>query len=181
MANRKKLSEDDIELFRRSVGPVRKVSHDRTIHVSKTPPPRPQQRQAETAPPTDPFSDYASTTEVAPDETLFFTRPGVQQRKLQQLRRGRLAIGAELDMHGMTVAVARIELVQFISSCRDRHIRCVRIIHGKGYRADGQSPILKNQLNNWLRQHHEVLAFSSAPRNDGGSGAVYVLLRAAPR
>ncbi len=157
------------------------MGHDKAIHTGKTPPPRPQRQRVEATPAADPFSDYASTAEVASDETLFFTRPGVQQRKLQQLRRGRLAIGDELDMHGMTVAIARIELAQFIGNCRDRHIRCVRIIHGKGYRADGQSPILKNQINNWLRQHHDVLAFSSAPRSDGGSGAVYVLLRSASR
>jgi DNA-nicking Smr family endonuclease len=84
-------------------------------------------------------------------------------------------------MHGMTAAIARQELVQFISACRDQHIRCVRVIHGKGYRSDGQAPILKNRINNWLRQHHDVLAFSSTPQKDGGSGAVYILLRSASR
>ena len=183
MANRKKLSQEDIELFRRSVGPVRKISHDKAVHSRKARPSRPPPRlRVEAAPVVDTFSDYYDASgEVSSDETLFFTRPGIQQRKLQQLRRGRLSIGAELDMHGMTVAVARNELVQFINSCRDQHLRCVRIIHGKGYSTGGQTPVLKNRLNNWLRQYHEVLAFSSAPRNAGGSGAVNVLLRAASR
>jgi DNA-nicking Smr family endonuclease len=182
MNDRKKLSPDDIELFRRSVGQVRKVSHDKAIHTSSRRAPRPQKRPfAEESPETDTFSDYVDAGEVSSDETLFFARPGIQQRKLQQLRRGKLAIGAVLDMHGMTAATARHELVQFITSCRDQHIRCVNIIHGKGYSTDGQAPVLKNRLNTWLRQHHDVLAFSSAPRNAGGSGAVYVLLRAAPR
>ena len=183
MVDRKKLSQDDIELFRRSVGPVRKINHDKAIHTHKVRPPRPQQRQrVEEAPATDTFSDYFDTDgEVSSDETLFFTRPGIQQRKLQQLRRGRLPVGAELDMHGMTVAIARNELVHFITSCRDQHIRCVRIIHGKGYSTGSQAPVLKNRLNNWLRQHHDVLAFSSAPQSEGGSGAVNILLRAAPR
>jgi len=183
MANRKKLSQEDIELFRRSVGPVRKISHDKAIHTRKARPvsrqPRPQTEDTAVA---DTFSDYYDAAgEVASDDTLFFTRPGIQQRKLQQLRRGRLSIGAELDMHGMTVAVARNELVQFIASCRDQHIRCIRIIHGKGYSTAGQAPVLKNRLNNWLRQHHDVLAFSSAPKNEGGSGAVNVLLRTTSR
>jgi len=181
MADRKKLSQDDIELFRRSVGPVRKINHDKAIHTQKARPPRPQPRLlVEESPVADTFSDYSDAHgEVSSDETLFFTRPGIQQRKLQQLRRGRLFVGAELDMHGMTVAIARNELVHFITSCRDQHIRCVRIIHGKGYSTGGQAPVLKNRLNNWLRQHHDVLAFSSAPQNEGGSGAVNVLLRAA--
>jgi len=183
MANRKKLSAEDIELFRRSVGPVRKISQDKVVHTRNSRPlPRPQQRYfGEESPATDRFSDYLDAGEVSPDETLFFARPGIQQRKLQQLRRGRLPVGAELDMHGMTVAVARNELVHFITSCREQHIHCVNIIHGKGYRTDGQAPVLKNRMNNWLRQHHDVLAFSSAPRNEGGTGAVYVLLRSASR
>jgi len=178
MADRKKLPEDDIELFRRSVGPVRKMSHDKALHAHNKRSPRPRQRhQVEATAQTDSFSDYLDAGEVSSDETLFFARPGIQQRKLQQLRRGQLTVGAELDMHGMTAAIARQELVGFISTCRDQHIRCVRIIHGKGYRTDGQAPILKNRINNWLRQHHDVLAFSSTPQRDGGSGAVYVLLR----
>ena len=181
MANRKKLSQEDIELFRRSVGAVRKITHDKAVHSHKIRPQRPQQRQwIEEMPVADMLSDYHDADgDISSEEILFFTRPGIQQRKLQQLRRGRLAIGAELDMHGMTVAVARNELLHFIVSCREQHIRCARIIHGKGYSSGGQAPVLKNRLNNWLRQHHDVLAFSSAPRNEGGSGAVNVLLRAA--
>ena len=182
MADRKKLPEDDIELFRRSIGPVRKMSHDKALHRRNKCSPRPRDRQlSHEAPKTDTFSDYFEAGEVSSDETLFFTRPGIQQRKLQQLRRGQLTIGTELDMHGMTAAVARHEVVQFIASCRDQHIRCVRVIHGKGYSPNGSAPVLKNRINNWLRQHHDVLAFSSAPGNDGGSGALYVLLRSASR
>lgn len=181
MANRKKLSQEDIELFRRSVGPVRKITHDKAVHSHNRRPPSPQQRQwIEEMPVADMLSDYHDPDgDISSEETLFFTRPGIQQRKLQQLRRGRLAIGAELDMHGMTAAVARNELLHFIVNCREQHIRCARIIHGKGYSSGGQAPVLKNRLNNWLRQHHDVLAFSSAPQHEGGSGAVNVLLRTA--
>jgi DNA-nicking Smr family endonuclease len=51
----------------------------------------------------------------------------------------------------------------------------VRIIHGKG-RGSGEQPVLKQKANQWLRQKDEVLAFVTAPRWDGGTGAVYVLL-----
>ena len=182
MADRKKLSADDIELFRRSIGPVRKLSHDKATHAQTKPSPRPKHRpQGEISPQTDSFSDHFDAGEVSSEETLFFARSGIQRRKLHQLRRGQLRVGAELDMHGMTAAIARHELVNFISICRDQHIRCVRVIHGKGYRSDGQAPILKNRINNWLQQHQDVLAFSSTPQNEGGSGAVYVLLRSAPK
>ena len=182
MAKSGKPSTDDIELFRRSVGPVRKIHHDKTMPSGKPLSSRPRrQAPAYEALLTDSFSDGFDSGEVTSDEALFFARPGLQQRQLQRLKRGQLTIGAELDMHGMTAAIARHELVHFISACRDQHIRCVRVIHGKGYRSDSQAPILKNRINNWLRQHHDVLAFSSTLQKDGGSGAVYILLRSASK
>jgi DNA-nicking Smr family endonuclease len=54
----------------------------------------------------------------------------------------------------------------------------VRIIHGKGYRSGARGPVLKNAVNLWLRRHLDVMAFASARAIDGGTGAVYVLLRA---
>jgi len=179
MASEKKPSAEDIELFRRSVGPVRKIHHDRAAAYSKLPPARPRQRQGN-RPETlaDSFSDGFDTGTVASEEDLFFARPGLQQRQLQRLRRGQLACSATLDLHGMTAATARGEIVSFIDSCRARQLRCVHIIHGKGYGAGGDMPVLKNRVNSWLRQHHDVLAFCSAQPRDGGRGAVYVLLRA---
>lgn len=178
MAKSGKPSTDDIELFRRSVGPVRKIHHDKTAPVRKPRPSRPRrQMPGNDTGLSDSFSDGFDYGEVTSDEALFFARPGLQQRQLQRLKRGQLTIGAELDMHGMTAAMARSALVNFIDLCREQHIRCVRIIHGKGYGSGGSAPVLKNRVNSWLRQHHDVLAFSSAPIQDGGSGALYVLLR----
>ena len=178
MASDKKPSDDDIALFRRSIGPVRKVSHDRVGPAGKQLSPRPRAPGEQHDPDlTDTFSDQVETPEVAPDEALFYTRPGLQLRQQQRLRRGQLAIGDELDLHGMTASQARTAIMEFIAACRDRQIRCVRIIHGKGYGAGGNAPVLKNRLNSWLRQHQEVLAFSSATPRDGGTGALYVLLR----
>ena len=178
MAKSGKPSSDDIELFRRSVGPVRKIHQDKTGPVRKTPSPRPRRNLPHDEPPlTDGFSDGFDSGTVTSDEALFFTRPGLQQRQLQRLKRGQLPIEAELDMHGMTAVLARSAVVDFIALCRDRHIRCVRIIHGKGYGSTNSAPILKNRLNSWLRQHPDVMAFSSAQIQDGGSGALYVLLK----
>ena len=83
----------------------------------------------------------------------------------------------ELDLHGMTVAEARPMLAEFIADSRQQRLRCVRIIHGKGFRSASAQPVLKGLVNNWLRQHDGVLAFCSARPADGGTGAVYVLLK----
>lgn len=179
MPEGKKPSADDIELFRRSVGPVRKIVSDRSAPVRNTPPPRPRRRYSnESGMPPDSFSDGFDAGSVSPEEELLFARPGLQQRQLRRLRRGQLACSATLDLHGMTVATARSAVVEFIAGCRAQQIRCVHMIHGKGYGAGVDMPVLKNRLNSWLRQHPDVLAFSSAQPRDGGRGALYVLLRA---
>jgi len=178
MAKSGKPSTEEIDLFRRSVGPVRKIHHDKVVPEGKTRPPRPRRHNAcYEAPLADGFSDGVDDGEVTADETLFFARPGLQQRQLQRLKRGQLPIGAELDMHGMTTAAARSAVVNFIARCREQRIRGICIIHGKGYSSQGSAPVLKNRINSWLRQHHDVLAFSTAQIRDGGSGALYVLLR----
>ncbi|MDH5572217.1 MAG: Smr/MutS family endonuclease, partial [Gammaproteobacteria bacterium] len=61
--------------------------------------------------------------------------------------------------------------------CHAHRIRCVRIIHGKGYGSVSQQPVLKQFVNYWLRQREDIMAFCSARQADGGTGAVYVLLK----
>ena len=180
MTKTSKPSAEEIDLFRRSIGQVRKISCDRVRHAHKPPPPRPRKCHEPVMPVMpDNFSDAHDPGSVSAEESLFFARPGLQQRQLQRFRRGQMTCSAELDLHGMTTAIARTELMAFIAYCSTRRIRCARIIHGKGYGSGGSPPVLKNRLNSWLRQHHDVLAFSSAQARHGGSGALYVLLRSA--
>ena len=120
---------------------------------------------------------------VAPDETtadgaLSFQRSGVRLQVVRRLRRGLYPIDDELDLHGLTQSAAREHLAQFIARSRDAGCRCVRIIHGKGYRSGARGPVLKTAVNQWLRRHLDVMAFVSARAIDGGAGALYVLLRA---
>jgi len=110
-------------------------------------------------------------------EELLHVRPGLQQTVIRKLRRGQYAIEAELDLHGATVTQAREAVDEFLGAARERGKRCVRIIHGKGHSSVGKMPVLKGKVNSWLRQKDEVLAFCSARPNDGGTGAVYVLLK----
>jgi len=105
------------------------------------------------------------------EEKLFFARSGLQHKLIKNLKQGKLAVSQELDIHGMTVIQAEDRVSSFIQyALRNQH-RCVRIIHGKG------KAILKNFVNDYLREIPEVLAFSSAQPRHGGSGAVYVLLK----
>jgi DNA-nicking Smr family endonuclease len=110
-------------------------------------------------------------------EALSFQRAGVRTQVMRRLRRGLYPIDDELDLHGHSQSAARNELADFIARSRDRGCRCVRIIHGKGYRSGARGPVLKTAVNHWLRVHLDVLAFVSARAIDGGTGAIYVLLR----
>ncbi len=180
MSKNNETPSEDMALFRQTVGPVKRLKHDRV----ELPPARPQpaaiKRQAEENPTVkDMLSDEYSPSDSAAGDTLLFSRPGIQHGTVRKLRRGQISIGAELDLHGQTVAEARNSLGRFLADCGTRNIRAVRIIHGKGHGSRQNKPVLKGMVNRWLQQCDEVLAFCSARREDGGTGAVYVLLRRA--
>ena len=115
---------------------------------------------------------------VTGGEALSFHRPGVGPQVVRRLRRGLYPVDDELDLHGFSESAARQQLAEFIAMSREVGHRCVRIIHGKGYRSGARGPVLKSAVNVWLRRHHDVIAFVSARTIDGGTGALYVLLRA---
>jgi DNA-nicking Smr family endonuclease len=110
-------------------------------------------------------------------DTLTFRRPGVQDSVLRKLRRGQYRVEAELDLHGLTVAQAKEALRDFLEGMFRAQARCVRIVHGKGLRSGHRGPVLKNAVNALLQRTDAVLAFCSARPVDGGTGAIYVLLR----
>ncbi|HEY9097977.1 MAG TPA: Smr/MutS family protein [Thiobacillus sp.] len=126
----------------------------------------------------DPWEMDAS---VSANEALAFVRSGVPTATLKKIRRGRWAIRGELDLHGHTGDEARVALAAFLNRCKLEDRRCVRIIHGKGYGSKNRLPVLKNKVRHWLMQREDVLAFCQAPTNDGGAGAVIVLLKSSNR
>jgi DNA-nicking Smr family endonuclease len=169
---------DDLELFRQSVGPIDPVYHDRVEPDKSSAPPLPRSTRAdEQQVLQDMLSDYFEPAELDTGEELYYCRPGIQKTVLRKLRRGQFRVAAMLDLHGMNVTAARQALVAFIHNARREHMTCVRIIHGKGKRSSNKGPVIKTKVNHWLRQRDDVLAFCSARAIDGGTGAVYVLLK----
>lgn len=94
----------------------------------------------------------------------------------QKLSRGLWPVGAHLDLHGYRTEEARRALVDFILKAREAHIRCVRVVTGKGINSGDDGPVLKGLVRRWLRQMREVQAFVQAPVEEGGSGALRVLI-----
>jgi len=178
MAKTKDITRQDSELFRQAIGEVDKIEHNGVNLVTPKPPPVPNQtilsqQDALNKMANDPFD----IPDIEIDDELFFKREGVQQQIMRKLRRGKYAIESELDLHGMTVSIAKKELDSFLSHCQSTNRRCIRIIHGKGHGSVNKIPVLKNKLNKWLQKYDSILAFCSAPPNDGGTGAVYVLIK----
>jgi DNA-nicking Smr family endonuclease len=96
---------------------------------------------------------------------------------VRKLRRGVWAIQARLDLHGLRRDAARERLGAFLREAMQRGLRCVRVVHGKGLGSPGRQPVLKGKVRAWLVQKSEVAAFVQAQGNQGGHGALIVLLR----
>jgi DNA-nicking Smr family endonuclease len=112
------------------------------------------------------------------DESLSWRREGIGPDVVRRLRRGEWTVRGQIDLHGLRVDEARSALVAFLADAQIHEWRCLRVIHGKGLGSPSREPVLKDKVKKWLAQRAEVLAFCQARPNDGGSGALIVLLRA---
>ena len=122
--------------------------------------------------------DFYPAHELESGEELLYLRTGQSPDVLSKLRRGFWVVQAHIDLHGLISDEAREYVAEFLGSCKKRNIRCVRIVHGKGLGSRNREPVLKHKLRNWLMQKDEVIAYAQAKPEDGGSGAVIVLLKA---
>ncbi len=104
---------------------------------------------------------------------------GVDRRRTERLRRGRLPVEARLDLHGYTQDRAHAALGHFLGEAQARGLRCVLVITGKGTTTEAGG-VLRAQVPRWLNEpanRARVLAFDYAQPKHGGLGALYVLLR----
>ena len=171
------IDDEDKQLFRAAVADAKRLPAKPVLSKPRPKPKAHFTRAAERETLEESLAGLPDPNEPLLGDGLWYARPGVQDATLRKRRRGYYSIGAELDLHGLRAEAARIALLEFIQMAHDRRIRCVRIIHGKGYRSGPRGPVLKQKLNGWLRQRDDVLAFCSARVPDGGTGAAYVLLR----
>jgi DNA-nicking Smr family endonuclease len=109
-------------------------------------------------------------------DEISFRRDGVQDGVMRKLKRGEYRVEEVCDLHGLRVDEAKAHLREFLAAALGQRLRCVRIIHGKGKGSGPRGPVLKTAVNMILRKTAPVLAFTSARRIDGGTGAINVLL-----
>ena len=175
--SKKNLTSEDSDLFRKAIGKVHAVKSDKVLlKEDNKPRPYPKSQIINVE---EHLSGEAggNLEKVGLEDSMSFMAPGLQHSVLKKLRKGQFGLDAEIDLHGLNSNEARRQLLHFLHDCVEDGCRCVHIVHGKGYRSPDNHPILKNNLNLWLRQHKDVQAFCSAPQKDGGTGAVFVLLQ----
>lgn len=165
--------QDDHDLFRHALEGVTPLKP--SDRKQPTPPPRrfsaaPLAHHSEL---TDELSDHGAG-DVAVTEYL---TNGLNRMVLRDLRRGRWRVEDEIDLHGLTLDEARKLLSTFLHQAVQLGLRCVHVIHGKGWRSEGREGILKVHTRHWLGQSPLVLAFCEPPAQEGGAGAARVLLK----
>jgi len=172
------VDDDTADLFRQSLGDTTPIKQrPRNVHRSPPKARAVMRRRDERAALEESWADIPPD-DIADElsEQMTYAHPQVTKKIQRELRRGKLAVQEYIDLHGMTVAEAVLELRQFIAACSKNRLRCVRIVTGKGL-GSKDGPKIRPKVMKWLQLCDEVVAYAPAPQHDGGSGALYVLLR----
>lgn len=173
---RKSDHDEDAELFRQAVGPVRELPEATPPPAKPKPRARAAMAERDESEALSEFRRAMAQDDLQAGDALSYRRDEVPPRVLQRLRRGLYATQDELDLHHNDAQSAEVLLRAFLQHARLESFGCVRIIHGKGLNSDSTIPVLKNLVDRVLRHRADVLAFHSAPAAQGGTGAVLVLL-----
>jgi DNA-nicking Smr family endonuclease len=161
-------------------GRVRAGSAASPVPAVRSPQPQSQSRAQSRAARPGAGAPGSITSPAAAEEGIDvdagYVAAGVDRRELRKIKRGDYVAGRVLDLHGLKADEAIASVKQLLDGGRHLH-RCLCIVHGRGLHSKGNAAVLKARVRAYLRRHPAVLAYADAPRTNGGSGAVYVLLR----
>ncbi|WP_426111623.1 Smr/MutS family protein [Massilia sp. PWRC2] len=188
-AAREQKAREDAGVFTGAIKGVTKIAESdryvapmRAIAVRGGAPARPRSRDEDNAAVLrESLSDQFDVEGLVEDDpSVAYARPGVGPDVVRKLKKRVWPVQDELDLHGMTRDIAREQVAQFLHRASRRGVRCVRVVHGRGYGSPNGEPVLRAMLHSWLVQMEkdEVVAFCVAGKKDGGHGALIVLLKA---
>jgi len=183
-------SRDDEFFFQRLMSGVRPLGDDKHGRIG-TAPKLPKREGKTTKTARDPDEDVrdhlmnlvegGARFEVNDDgRNLEGRRLDLADGTFRRLRRGELPIDGRLDLHGKRADEARDALETFLRERRTRRDRVVLVIHGRGEHSPAGVGVLRGEIAAWLSQgraSQHVAAFATAHKEEGGEGALYVLLR----
>ncbi|MDR3439617.1 Smr/MutS family protein [Telmatospirillum sp.] len=186
---RRVVTAEEAELWRQAMRGTKVFAHHvpaEAAPVLSPPPPSPPlpAKKKRLAIPTTPLAAEPPPRTIVPVSrpavpTLDYRRsPGLDKSTAGRFTKGAMAIDAVLDLHGLTQPVAHAALGRFITGSADLGRRCLLVVTGKG---NGQGTgVLRAEVPRWLNEpglRAQILAFTYAQPKDGGSGALYVLLK----
>jgi DNA-nicking Smr family endonuclease len=177
--------ENDDKLFAEAMSGVMPIgAHDESLPPEpriKTSPTGKEQEEAEVMQALHDLVEGETSPSIhQTDEAIEGAVAGLDPRIVRKLRRGEFSVQDHLDLHGHTRKEAHEKVERFLLDSIAQGRRCVLIIHGRGHGSKDHIPVLKNALKSWLEHRalrKKILAFATAQACDGGSGAVYVLLK----
>jgi DNA-nicking Smr family endonuclease len=174
---RRDLNDEERALWRRAVRDVAPAKRPRVLAAPASSPAgerQPAEKRAQetrSSPPTGRVAAERAHAIVGGGD------PGLDRRAA----RGRLAIEARLDLHGLTQTEAERRLVPFLARARADGARLVLVITGIGRGGDApRQGVLRTRFFEWVeaapaRAH--IARVAPASRRDGGAGAFYVFLK----
>ncbi|WP_238578657.1 Smr/MutS family protein, partial [Inquilinus limosus] len=104
---------------------------------------------------------------------------GIDGHRADRLRRGKEGIEGRLDLHGMRQIEAHDALIGFVAAAQRAGKKTLLVITGKGSFSNGDS-VLRQNVPVWLNEaplRGKILAITPAHPRDGGSGALYIVLK----
>jgi DNA-nicking Smr family endonuclease len=183
MSRRRSLSDEEEALWSgvaRSVKPLRPPrAKAKTIAKTVTKP-------ASSGSETKPAPQRAAKSHQAPAPAPRKPPPlmPLDKRQKQRVARGRSAIDARIDLHGMTQSEAHDALMHFVRRQQAHGARLILVVTGKGtgrsYGAERERGVLRRQVPLWLALpefRSLIVGFDEAHVAHGGEGALYVRLR----
>jgi DNA-nicking Smr family endonuclease len=173
---RRDLSDEERALWRRAVRDVAPAKRPRAIAAAAWPAGKRQPAEQRL-----PEKRLPPLTGRAAAARAHAVVGGGDPRLDRHAARGRLAIEATLDLHGLTQADAYRRLIPFLARAHADGARLVLVITGKGRGGDApRQGVLKARFLEWVEEtpaRAHIARVAPASRRDGGAGAFYVFLK----
>tara|TARA_R110002110_G_scaffold109418_13_gene272954 strand:+ start:1736 stop:2275 length:540 start_codon:yes stop_codon:yes gene_type:complete len=174
--SRKRLpDQEEIRLWRHVMQDVRRRNPESEVEIDTPVVSAPKQKEVVRPKPVEPVIRKPNRD----PELIHGVMPGVDRRRSQRLRQGKVEVDGTIDLHGMSQTQAYQSLMRFLDDSYRAGRRCVLVITGKGLRETGEVGILRRQVPKWLNDNARQLiqGFNYAHRRHGGEGALYVIMR----
>lgn len=105
---------------------------------------------------------------------------GIDANTDKKLRLGKINIDMKIDFHGLTLDEALNSLIRNINFAYDNNFKCLLVITGKGRGTPEGKDSIKSMIEKWLaipEISNKIIKYTDAQQKDGGTGALYILLK----